>query len=1033
MGMMTGAYGNPVGENVISGGVTFDRSNQQLLIQQSTENAIIHWDDFSINVNELTKFIQPGSGSSVLNRVVTGNPSALLGSLQSNGKVYLINPNGILVGAGAQINCGSFTASTLDIKNQDFLSGINHFSGDSTAGIQNLGKITTTAGDLILIGRQLTNQGTMESSGKIGMYAGGDVLIPQGDNPSVVLPGTILNEGTLTALEVELRASGENPYALAINHTGKIKATGFVRGEGGRISLVADKGRVKSTGSVIATGETKGGKIQITGDQVGIGGLVDASGTEQGGIVNIGGEWQGKGELKNAQQVKVSDTAVIKAEGAKGEVVIWSEGTTEFYGKASVAGGKGKMEISGKENLIYEGEVDLGGTGSLLFDPTNITVSTANPGGFTQRTVASDLDQFTDNPGESSYITPADLLTLLSSGNVTLQATSDINLTNDVDASASLYLGRSLTLQAGGSIYANSGFDLNLNGGAFTAISTLGGIVIGNGGAATITTLGGAITLTGTAGTVNQTGVGITAASILSSGAGNITITGTGSSTHATTSDNYGVQVNTAGTTITSTSGNIVITGAGGAQTGSGNEGYRQIGGTISTTGGGNLSITGTGSVNGSNDCGGIRILGNGTSTISSNQGTISLTGTGKGTTASNRGILIFDNTGIINILGTGNAAITITGTAGSTAGGFTTEQGVYVLGTTVSVANGDLTIRGTGGVDTGASNQGVALQGSTITSTGTGNILIEGTGSGSGALNNGIGFIGAASTIGGNSTTSNITFRSTSAISDSFSVAAGLGSIKTTGTITFAPMSDSETIGIGTGSTGKLNLDATDLAAIQTGYSSVTIGRTTGTGAVDVRATSWTSDLIVQSGGSTGTVTLNGAITEGSGKNITLVGGGGITNNVGSSALNVSNGGRWLLYSDTNGNISANGLTPGFTGWGVRYPTAALKSGNGFIFFNTPLQNGFSILPLNQELVTNGTFSVLKMGEGIRLVRADGTRDLVQEPLNASLDLPFMRTEGISENNSIFSSIILNMNGSPDEMPLQKGFKRLSSSFEVE
>ena len=56
------------------------------------------------DARELTRFIQPPALSSVLNRVTGGNPSLILGSLQSNGRVLLINPNGIVFGAGAQID-----------------------------------------------------------------------------------------------------------------------------------------------------------------------------------------------------------------------------------------------------------------------------------------------------------------------------------------------------------------------------------------------------------------------------------------------------------------------------------------------------------------------------------------------------------------------------------------------------------------------------------------------------------------------------------------------------------------------------------------------------------------------------------------------------------------------------------------------------------------------------------------------------------------------------------------------------------------
>src|SRR5262245_56908107 len=103
---------NPLGEQVAAGSATFNRDGSTLNVTTS-DRAVINWQDFSIGAGELTRFLQPNASSAVLNRVVSGNPSSILGSLQANGQVYLVNPNGILVGAGAQIDCHSFVASTL--------------------------------------------------------------------------------------------------------------------------------------------------------------------------------------------------------------------------------------------------------------------------------------------------------------------------------------------------------------------------------------------------------------------------------------------------------------------------------------------------------------------------------------------------------------------------------------------------------------------------------------------------------------------------------------------------------------------------------------------------------------------------------------------------------------------------------------------------------------------------------------------------------------------------------------------------------
>jgi filamentous hemagglutinin family protein len=120
------ALANPTGANVVRGTAAIHQAGNLLQITNSP-NAIINWQSFSIGANEITRFLQQSSSSAVLNRVITQNPSTILGALQSNGRVFLINPNGILFGAGAQIDVAGLVASTLNMSDQDFLAGRPRF------------------------------------------------------------------------------------------------------------------------------------------------------------------------------------------------------------------------------------------------------------------------------------------------------------------------------------------------------------------------------------------------------------------------------------------------------------------------------------------------------------------------------------------------------------------------------------------------------------------------------------------------------------------------------------------------------------------------------------------------------------------------------------------------------------------------------------------------------------------------------------------------------------------------------------------
>src|ERR1700754_2057620 len=122
------AAANPTGATVVTGKAEVSTSGKTLTVT-NTPGTIINWQGFSIAPDELTRFIQQSSSSAVLNRVVGQDPSSLLGRLQSNGRVFLINPNGIVFGAGSQINVAGLVASTLNLTDANFLAGRLKFEG----------------------------------------------------------------------------------------------------------------------------------------------------------------------------------------------------------------------------------------------------------------------------------------------------------------------------------------------------------------------------------------------------------------------------------------------------------------------------------------------------------------------------------------------------------------------------------------------------------------------------------------------------------------------------------------------------------------------------------------------------------------------------------------------------------------------------------------------------------------------------------------------------------------------------------------
>jgi filamentous hemagglutinin family protein len=201
---------NPFNPVIETGNVRFAYPSSKTVLIQASNGAIIEWEDFSVGTDELTRFIQPSQKSWVLNRVRGNNVSEILGQLEANGQVMLINPNGILFGKDAIVEVGGLIASSME-------GAIWSKKGIKPQGdIKNYGTIRSTCGDVVLVGREVRNEGTIE----ILLKTEQSTLIRSGKNWNRV-------------------KAEENPYGFAINC--EEEDAHCVISEGGRIILKSDE------------------------------------------------------------------------------------------------------------------------------------------------------------------------------------------------------------------------------------------------------------------------------------------------------------------------------------------------------------------------------------------------------------------------------------------------------------------------------------------------------------------------------------------------------------------------------------------------------------------------------------------------------------------------------------------------------------------------------------------------------------------------------------------------------------------------
>jgi filamentous hemagglutinin family protein len=282
----------PGGGHFVAGGGSISGSATTLTITQpGSSRGVIDWNSFSIG-NGNTVTFKNGTGAT-LNRVTGGNPSVILGTLSATGGVYLINPQGIVVGPGGVISTGGrFVGSTLDACNVTFMQGASlTLAGTSNASVVNLGRIGSSGGDVFLVARNaVINLGSVDAPNGTAEFAvGRQVLLQDSSGSRQVFVqagsgGEVLNSGTISAAQVNLEAADGNVYALAANHD-VIRATGTATRDG-HVWLVAGTGGVSQSGVVRATdADGAGGTVDTTAQ------TVSFSNGQSGNAVVVAGQW----------------------------------------------------------------------------------------------------------------------------------------------------------------------------------------------------------------------------------------------------------------------------------------------------------------------------------------------------------------------------------------------------------------------------------------------------------------------------------------------------------------------------------------------------------------------------------------------------------------------------------------------------------------------------------------------------------------------------------------------------------------------
>jgi len=340
-------------------------------------NLFQSFQQFGLNSGQVADFLTSPSIRNILGRVTGGSPSTINGLIQvtgGNSNLFLINPAGIVFGAGARLNVpADFTATTasgIGFGNQWFNAiGSNNyqtlignpsafaFSTSQSGTIINSGNLTLQPGQtLSLIADSVTNNGKVAApSGMINLAA-----VPGENLLRISQPGHLLSleiQPLTTADGQQLAIRPQDLPAILTGNSGYILNQGQISNTGKNPGAINIAGRVvENRGAVTANG-FNGGSIGITTKN-----FLDSGTINANGVFGNGGEirlnYTGTAIQTASAQTSVNGTrqgGVIEFNGAN-QTLLTTSGTFSATGKVG-----GTVQLFGQDLRLLAAQIDASG------------------------------------------------------------------------------------------------------------------------------------------------------------------------------------------------------------------------------------------------------------------------------------------------------------------------------------------------------------------------------------------------------------------------------------------------------------------------------------------------------------------------------------------------------------------------------------------------------------------------------------------------------------------------------------------------
>ncbi|WP_176394311.1 GLUG motif-containing protein, partial [Chromobacterium violaceum] len=350
--LANGATAAPIGGQVANGYGSIRQTGSTTTVVQNSQNLSLNWNSFNVSPNETVNFIQPNRTSLAVNNILGNSPSQIMGHLNANGQLWLINPNGMIFGRNAQINVGSLVASTLSPSSNSNNDTIQ-FKGSGSGSIINQGHISAAQGGYVaLLGNAVSNQGTIEATaGTVALAGGSEIAVGFADNQLVGIQvnKSILNNFAENQQLIQadggqvIMTAGAHDSILgsAVNNSGIIEAR-TLESHNGKITLLA--GMAAGTTSVAGT-------LDASAPDGGDGGHIDTSGAH----------------------VKIAPDANISTKASNGSTGSWTIDPQNY----TIAASGGDITGSQVSSLLGSNNITISSTQGAVAGSGDLNVNDA--------------------------------------------------------------------------------------------------------------------------------------------------------------------------------------------------------------------------------------------------------------------------------------------------------------------------------------------------------------------------------------------------------------------------------------------------------------------------------------------------------------------------------------------------------------------------------------------------------------------------------------------------------------------------------